>query len=68
MSDEKEVLSVRLPKELTERMRNAVYWTPGSTMGDMAQNAIDLYLIQLEKRTGEPFPLRESKLKVGRKV
>lgn len=68
MNNDKEVLSVRLPRELTERMRNAVYWTPGSTMGLMAEKAIDLYLLNLEKHIGEPFPVRESKLKVGRKV
>jgi hypothetical protein len=35
----KERLTVHLPVELIERIKNAVYWTPGLTLAGLAEEA-----------------------------
>ena len=55
----KERLTVHLPVDLIERVKNAVYWTPGLTL-------VRLALADLEAARGAPFPPRERPLTVGR--
>ena len=64
----KERVTFQLPTETIERVRNAVFWTPGATMGAIMEEAVSVYLDQLEKRRGEPFPTRSGALKTGRPV
>jgi hypothetical protein len=49
-----------------DRAKNAVYWTPGLTLADLAAEALSGALEKLEKKRGEPFPARTSELKGGR--
>ncbi len=62
----KERLTVHLPVELIERVKNAVYWTPGLTLAGLAEEALTLAVERLERERGEPFPPRKSELKGGR--
>lgn len=48
--------TVHLPEALVERLRLAVYWTPGLTLSDMAEKALASAADKLEKERGEAFP------------
>lgn len=62
----KERLTVHLPVDLIERVKNAVYWTPGLTLAGLAEEAFTAAVERLERKRGEPFPPRKSELKGGR--
>ncbi len=64
----KERFTAQLPQELIERARNAVYWTPGLTLAELTQTALENCINQLEVERGEPFPPRSGKLKTGRPI
>lgn len=57
-----------LPDELVDRLRDAVYWTPGLTLAGLAEEALTQRLAELEADRGEPFPKRKGELKGGRPV
>jgi hypothetical protein len=67
-SIQKERLTAKLPVELIERVRNAVYWTPGLTLARLAAIALTKYLDDIETERGAPFPPRQSELKAGRPI
>lgn len=62
----KERLTVHLPVELIERVKNAVYWTPGLTLAGLAEEAFTAVVERLERERGGPFPPRRAELKGGR--
>ena len=62
----KERLTVHLTVDLIDRVKNAVYWTPGLTLAGLAQQALSQALNELEKERGEPYPPRRQELKGGR--
>jgi len=62
----KERLTVHLPVDLIDRVKNAVYWTPGLTLAGLAEDALRRAVDRLEKDRGEPYPHRRSELKGGR--
>ncbi len=62
----KERMTFHLPVEVMERAKNAVYWTPGLTLADLAAQALTDAVDRLEKKKGEPFPPRKADLKGGR--
>jgi hypothetical protein len=62
----KERLTVHLPIALIERMRNAVYWTPGMTLASLAEDAIQHAVDRLEKTRGKPFDPRKGRVRPGR--
>ena len=62
----KERATCQLPVELIERVRDAVYWTPGATLAGFFEDALKRHLEQLEKKRGEAFPHRSGQLKTGR--
>ncbi|MCX8103365.1 MAG: hypothetical protein N3E42_02840 [Candidatus Bipolaricaulota bacterium] len=62
----KERLTVHLPVDLIDRIKNAVYWTPGLTLAGLAEEALAAAVARLERERGEPFPPRKSELKGGR--
>jgi hypothetical protein len=64
----KERLTIHVPTDLVERLRDAVYWTPGLTMAGLAEDALAKALEAMEKRNGGPFSKRAGKLKLGRPV
>ncbi len=67
-SIKRERLTAQLPQETMERVRNAVYWTPGLTIAGMATQALEQFLDQIEAERGEPFPPRQGAIKTGRPV
>ena len=52
--------------DLLERVRNAVFWTPGMTLTQFYSEAVEILLQQMEKERGEEFPQRTSDVKRGR--
>lgn len=62
----KERLTVHLPKPLIERVKNAVYWTPGLTLASLGQRALEAEIDRMEQEKGEPFPQRDDELRGGR--
>ncbi len=57
-----------LSESLVDRLRNAVYWSPGLTLAELAETSLRDALSALEKKRGKPFPQREKDLKGGRPV
>lgn len=64
----KQKLAVKLPSDLVERARDAVYWTPGMTLNRLAQIALTHALDYMESLRGVPFPPRGGNLPTGRQV
>lgn len=64
----KERLTVHISSELVERLRDAVYWTPGLTLAAIAEEALSKAIAALERKNGEPFQKRKGQLKAGRPV
>lgn len=62
----KERLTVHVTLEIIDRVKNAVYWTPGLTLSDLAEQAFAEAVGKLEEKRGEPFPPRKEELKGGR--
>jgi hypothetical protein len=56
------------PLPLIEKFRDTVYWTPGSSMAGLVEQATADLLTRLEKKHGKPFPSRRTPLKAGRKI
>ncbi len=59
-------MTVSLPEGTLERMRNAAYWTPDSTMAGMITTALEDFLQILELQNGHPFAPRLGALRPGR--
>lgn len=64
----KERMTFHLPPDVIDRAKNAVYWTPGLTLADLAARALSRALDGLEKKRGKRFPRRKAELKGGRPV
>lgn len=62
----KERLTVHLPVDLIDRIKNAVFWTPGMTLAAFAEEVFSEALIKLEKTRGGPYPARTKALTGGR--
>jgi hypothetical protein len=62
----KERLTVHVPVELIDRVKNIVYWTPGLTLARLAEEALTKEVEKREKERGEPFPHRAEELRGGR--
>lgn len=63
-----ERLTLHLSSKLVDRIRNAVYWTPGLTIAELAETALSESIDQLEAERGEAFAARGSELKRGRPI
>ena len=59
-------LTVNLPADLADHMRDAVYWTPGLTLAWFIASAIRTSLAELETTNRGPFPKRARQLRAGR--
>jgi hypothetical protein len=59
-------MTVSLPAELVERIRDAAYWSPGATMAGLITEALEGLLKQRELENGRPFAPRLGALKPGR--
>lgn len=63
----KQRVTIHVSVDLIDRVKNAVYWEPGLTLAGFAQDAFEKALEKLEKRNGEPYPMRrEHNLRGGR--
>jgi hypothetical protein len=62
----RERLTVQLTPGLLDRLRNAVYWTPGSTLAGIVEACISRAIDDMEAARGHPFPQRKEPLRVGR--
>lgn len=62
----KERLTIHLSAGLIERLKNAVFWTPGLTLADVGEQALTRFVDELEAEHGAPFETRSSELKGGR--
>jgi hypothetical protein len=54
-------VGVSLDHGVLERARNAVYWTPGLTLTDLATQALAAAVDDLEDQRGRAFPARAGK-------
>jgi len=59
-------LTVNLPSDLVESLRDAVYWTPGLTLAWMIARAVRISMAELESANQGPFPKRSKPLRAGR--
>ena len=57
-----------LPQDLFERARDAVYWTPGLTLGSLCAAGLRAQITDLESKRGEAFPKRSGELTAGRPI
>jgi hypothetical protein len=59
-------LTVNLQSDLVDKIRNAVYWTPGMTLAWFIGRALCASLAELESVHKGPFPKRLKPLRAGR--
>ena len=59
-------MTVLLPPALVEKIKDAVYWTPGLTLSQLAEDAFTNAIEKRERGRKEPFRPRHGKLKAGR--
>lgn len=64
----KERFTVHIPVDVIERIKNCVYYTPGLTIAELAEQAFLRELAERESMRGQPFPQRDGELKTGRPV
>jgi hypothetical protein len=62
----KQRITVQISVDVIERLKNAVYWTPGLTLASLAEEAFSKAVDVLENEREAPFPKRKEELKTGR--
>jgi hypothetical protein len=64
----KQRITVQISEDVIERLKNAVYWTPGLTLASLAEEAFSKAVDALENEREAPFPKRKEELKTGRPI
>ena len=59
-------ISAEISGDIAERIKNAVYWTPGMTMAGFIEEPLAKAIKELEEENGEKLPQRERQLVGGR--
>jgi hypothetical protein len=59
-------LTVSLPGDLVERLRDAVYWSPSLTLAWLIAQSLRTSLTEMESFRQCPFPKRTKALRAGR--
>lgn len=59
-------LTVSLPGDLVDRLRNAVYWSPDLTLAWLIAQSLRTSLTEMESLRQGPFPKRTNALRAGR--
>lgn len=68
-ASKKQRITIHIPEELIDKVKNAVYWEPGLTLAGFAQYALARTLEQFEQERGAPFPDRKTRqLRGGRPI
>ena len=67
-SSKKQRITVQISEDVIERIKNAVYWTPGLTLASLAEEAFSKVVDILEGERKSPFPKRKEELKTGRPI
>lgn len=62
----KQRVTIHVPVDLIERVKNAVFWEPGLTLAEFAEHALAKAIDELENERGTPFPQRKRPLRGGR--
>lgn len=55
----KQRITVQISEDVIERIKNAVYWTPGLTLASLAEEAFSKIIDALEDERKSPFPKRK---------
>jgi hypothetical protein len=58
-------VTVHVPGQLIDRVRDAVWWTPGLTLAAFTERALETALRAAETERGCPFPPRTGRLRSG---
>jgi len=66
IKEDKYRLTIYLPPELAEQVKNAVFWTPGLTIAALAERALAKEVKEMIEERGEPYPTRHGALIRGR--
>ena len=59
-------LTVSLPGDLVDRLRDAVYWSPSLTLAWLITRSLRVSLTEMESSRQGPFPKRTNALRAGR--
>jgi hypothetical protein len=59
-------LTVSLPGDLVDRLRDAVYWSPSLTLAWLIARSLRASLTEMETLRQSPFPKRTKALRAGR--
>ena len=59
-------LTVSLPSDLVDRLRDAVYWSPSLTLAWLIARSLRTSLTEMESLRQSPFPKRTKALRAGR--
>jgi hypothetical protein len=59
-------LTVSLPGDLVDRLRDAVYWSPSLTLAWLIAKSLRTSLTEMESLRQSPFPKRTRALRAGR--
>ena len=59
-------LTVSLPSDLVDRLRDAVYWSPSLTLAWLIARSLGTSLTEMESLRQGPFPKRTKALRAGR--
>jgi hypothetical protein len=59
-------LTVSLPSDLVDRLRDAVYWSPSLTLAWLIAQSLRNSLTEMESLRQSPFPKRTKALRAGR--
>ena len=59
-------ITVRLPRDLVDRLRDVVYWSPSLTLAWLIAQSLRTSLTEMESLRRGPFPKRTKALRAGR--
>lgn len=68
MKHVKEQMTISISKALLDKVKDIVYWTPGTTLSGLVHDCFVNLVIAMENERGEPFPERGGVLRRGRPI